>query len=140
MTRWGFSLLELLVILAVLGILMGLGTPSYLTWRANAVVTEATQQFARDIDQQRTQAKRTNAPRSIRVASSSTYELNGRTVSLPAGVSFASASPTVIIFLPPYGTKDTAVDTYRLVSASRPSIGRTIRVVGVTGKVVIKHD
>jgi len=57
----GLSLLELLIVLAVLGLLLGLGVPNFLRWRAQAEVDEAARSLAQAFQYARAEAKRTNA-------------------------------------------------------------------------------
>jgi prepilin-type N-terminal cleavage/methylation domain-containing protein len=63
----GLSLLELLIVLAVLGLLLGLGVPNFLRWRAQAEVDEAARSLAQAFQYARAEAKRTNANRCVRV-------------------------------------------------------------------------
>ena len=57
----GLSLLELLVALAVLGLLLGLGVPNFLRWRAQAELDEAARSLAQAFQYARAEAKRANA-------------------------------------------------------------------------------
>jgi len=146
--RSGFTLLEGLVVLAVLGVLMVLATPSYLRWRANTVTNEAALQFARDIERTRTEAKRRNTPMRIELASDTAAQgylridlvSGARTsISLPPGVRLerlgASRGAT---FSPPYGTTDAPLRSFAVNWQNDASIVRTVRIVGVTGKVIVQ--
>lgn len=147
----GFSLLELLVVIAIVAILVGIAAPNYLRWRATTITAEAAQQFARDVDRWRTEAKRENGPKSIRVASegASSYELidgasSGtveRTVALPAGTTIVpQGSTNEFTFSPPYGTIQAVPSRFDFVIRwnGDSSISRTVRVLAVMGKVIIQ--
>jgi type IV pilus assembly protein PilA len=117
--KLGFSLVEMLIVLAVLGILMGIGTPSYFRWRASTAVRQAAVQLAQDIDGQRSEARRSNSATTV-VVSSNSYSLGAVSKSVPAQVTLQADSSSPISFEPPYGTTS------------------TVRVVGVTGKVIVQ--
>jgi prepilin-type N-terminal cleavage/methylation domain-containing protein len=152
--RSGFTLLEGLVVLAVLGVLLALATPSYLRWRAHTVTNEAALQFARDIERTRTEAKRLNTRMRIELASDNGYRrinvASGATtsISLPPGVRLEPGdtldsqghqrSTWYIVFVPPYGTTDASPASFRVSWSNDTSIERTVRVVGVTGKVIVR--
>lgn len=150
MRRAGLSLLESLIVLAILGILLGIGTPNYLRWRASSVTFEAAQQFARDVDKQRSLAKRENDAKALNVpATGSSYtlldgDLSGtvrRTVSLPPGTEIAPlGSDTGFTFEPPFGAIAEAPPKYdfEIRWQKNPSIKRTVRVTTVLGKVIIQ--
>lgn len=155
MKRSGFTLLEGLVVLAVLGILLAIATPSYLRWRATAITNEAAVQFARDIERTRTEAKRFNTRMRIELASDNTgyrriNEASGArtSISLPPGVRLEPGdtldpqghprSTWYIIFFPPYGTTDASPASFRVWWSNDTSIERTVRVVGLTGKVIVR--
>ena len=154
--RHGFTLIEVLVVIAILGILMTLGFGSYTRWRASSAVMEGAQQFARDIDRTRTSAKRENVCWQIKLTSSSdstTYQLLSFTNTdcsgtasrtqnraLPTGtrLSFLSGNPEYINFFPPYGTTDSAPNKYEIKWAANSLIKRAVHVSSILGKTVIK--
>ena len=150
MKRGGISTLELLVVVAVLAILLGIGTPNYLRWRASSVTFEAAQQFARDVDKQRTLAKRENESKALNVPSNGTsYTLldgdlssaTSRSVSLPAGIEIAPLdSNTGFTFEPPFGAIAETPSKYdfEIRWQANPNIKRTVRVTTVLGKVIIQ--
>lgn len=65
--RKGFSLLELIIVLAILGLLLALATPNYLRWRAQAQLDEAARSLAWTFQQARAEAKRANQIRCVKV-------------------------------------------------------------------------
>ena len=134
----GFSILELLVVLAVVGILFAIATPSYLAWQVRTSTREAAVQLARSIDRARIDTKRTGV--SITVSATEldpfVFVVDGTDQSLPSLVEVTSTSS--VSFNPPYGTQEEAEVEFRIVSTRDASVGRTVRVVGVLGKVVIE--
>jgi len=155
-SKQGFTLIEVLVVITILGILMALGFGSYTRWRASSAVIEGAQQFARDVDRTRTSAKRENACWQIKLTTSSdssTYQLLSFTNSdctgtasrtqnrtLPTGtrLSFLSGNPEYINFFPPYGTTDSANNKYEVKWAANSLIKRAVHVSSILGKTVIK--
>jgi len=146
--RSGFTLLEILVVLAVVGVLLGLATPSYLRWRANSITNEAALQFASDIERTRTEAKRRNTRMRIELASGTAAKgylridltSGARTsISLPRGVRLERLGESMgATFFPPYGTTDAPLRSFAVRWHNDAAITRTIRVVGVTGKVIVQ--
>ncbi|WP_295817548.1 Tfp pilus assembly protein FimT/FimU [uncultured Deinococcus sp.] len=162
----GVTLIELLIVIAILGILLALGMVNYARWRASSAVMQGAQEFAQAVRTTRSGAKRANACWQIApvsfTASNTEYHvreysgptcpataatlLRTRTFSMPPGtllvrVSAAgtvSTTPSTINFVPPYGSTDGAADTFRVQWASDPSISRTVRVTGVFGKVILR--
>lgn len=147
----GFTIIEFLIVIAMIGILAGIGIPNYLTWRANTITREAAQQFARDVDRLRTEAKRENTMKTISVAEGggTTYNwIDGdetgtveRTISLPAGTTITpQGTTTSFTFRPPYGTIVAVPSRFDYVIQwqSDPSIRRTVRVLAIMGKVIVQ--
>lgn len=143
----GFSLIEFLIVIAVIAILVGIAAPNYLRWRATTITAEAAQQFARDVDRLRTEAKRENLKKKVAVPTSegTSYDIidvesgDTRTVSLPGGTIIAPlGASTEFTFSPPYGTTDAPLRSFEVRWIADPDIKRTVRVVGVTGKVIVQ--
>ena len=146
----GLSLLELLIALAVLGLLLGLGVPNFLRWRAQAEVDEAARSLAQAFQYARAEAKRTNADRCVRVwrdgfavgascaaLSTPTQRFSRVQVSESNYASFPSR-PLDVVFSPPYGTTDAPLKRLTLRHTRYPDLTRSVHVIGVIGKVVVR--
>lgn len=148
--RAGFTLIEILVVLAVLGILLALGISSYLRWARNAEVQAAAAQLAADLNRVRITAQRSSRDAQLRFDSPQTYTLllpaaSGGDVarSLPPGLQFA-AYPTnaalagqTVTYRAPYA--ELSADSPAAFTLSRVQDGyRKVRVglAGLTGTVV----
>ena len=144
----GFSLLELLIVLAILGLLLGLGFPSFLRWRAQAELDEAARALAQAFQYARAEAKRANAERCVRVwregfaigancdtLSASTHRFSQVEVSESNYSSFPHLDVT---FKPPYGTTDAPLKKFTLRHTRYSQLTRNVHVIGVIGKVVVR--
>lgn len=153
----GFTLLELLVVLTVLGILMGVLGMSYLRSVRAGEVREGAARIAADLRAARASAQRQSQNASLTwaggMSSLNTYTLvlssGPRARSLPPGVTFrcitnggcpvASSGVRTLTYQAPYGEMTTAINGMRLlVESTTPNIPAIeVRVVGVTGRVMI---
>lgn len=150
----GFTLIEMLIVLTIVGIMITVGLTNYLRFARLTQVREAAQQFARDVDVARNEAKRTNDCWTISYSpgGATTYRLQQyatsncsgdvvatRQATLPNGaVLTPNDGSSVMQFVPPFGTTgDTAV-TFTVGLVSDSTYNRTVRVSGVMGRVVIR--
>jgi prepilin-type N-terminal cleavage/methylation domain-containing protein len=144
----GLSLLELLIALAVLGLLLGLGVPNFLRWRAQAEVDEAARSLAQAFQYARAEAKRANTNRCVRVwrdgfaAGESCADLSAPTQGFSraqvSGSNYASFPHLDVVFRPPYGTTDAPLKELTLQHTRYPDLTRNVHVIGVIGKVVVR--
>lgn len=142
----GISLLELLIVLAVLGILLGVGFVSLRSYQESLTLREAATQVATELLSIRQQARRQSVNFTFQAtASSSTYKA-GRTSdlasladkALPRGVVFQSVPPGggSITFIAPYGIVSAPNRTFRLRGPGNRVL--EVHIVGSTGKVVVR--
>jgi prepilin-type N-terminal cleavage/methylation domain-containing protein len=144
----GLSLLELLIALAILGLLLGLGVPNFLRWRAQAEVDEAARSLAQAFQYARAEAKRANTNRCVRVwrdgfaAGESCADLSAPTQGFSraqvSGSNYASFPHLDVVFRPPYGTTDAPLKELTLQHTRYPDLTRNVHVIGVIGKVVVR--
>ena len=137
----GFSLLEILVVLVILGILAGVGYASLRSMTKRQRLREAVFQVARDLERTRgfAQTKNNDATWTATSSNSYTLDLNGSVLSynLPAGVIFAPAVVgEAITYTAPYGELTAPPANKIILSYSEGALSMEIHVVGVTGKVI----
>lgn len=151
--RHGFTLLEILIVLAILGILMGIFGMSYLRSIRAAEVREGANQIAADLRAARSAAQRRSSPGTFRwagVGSLTGYTVEipsgtatPKTAILPRGVTFRclDGCPTsrTLTYSAPYGEMTTTINGSRfIVESQTPNIQAVeVRVVGITGRVML---
>lgn len=140
MRRNGFTLLEVLVVIAILGILMGIVFSTLSASRARALVRDTAQKIGSDLSRARSSSQRRSQDSSLTLAGdgrSYTLSLSGTTTTqtLPDGITVQSigSSPTVITYKAPFGELGSSSGSIWQVSRNNTSI--YIKVIGVTGKV-----
>ncbi|MGC8967486.1 MAG: GspH/FimT family pseudopilin [Thermus sp.] len=144
--RRGFSLLELVVVLGILSLLLGLGVPSFLRWRAQAELDEAARSLAQAFQYARAEAKRTDSPRCVKVwtegwASGPDCGALSNPTRRFQGVKVSASNytlPASVQFYPPYGTTDAPLKKFTLQHSRYSSLQRNVNVIGVIGKVVVR--
>lgn len=150
--RQGFTLLELLVVMAILGILLALANMSYAGFVQSSRVKEASIFVAQRLARAQTQAKRENRRWSFQIVNASTFRTGPvagtlMDVALPLGTQFSAATVTAAATLsydPPYGarsdyqTSGTAVPAFTIEATANASKARTVKVVSLLGQVVIQ--
>lgn len=151
----GFTLIEILLVLAIIGILLALGIPGYLNWIAASETQGSAQALVREIQQARTLAKRGTAQRLTTAANSNVVtitpvEFASNTWSAVSGASARTitlenarvGTARTLVFTPPYGAMDATVSTtpqtFTLTSTRRNTTTRTVDVISLMGKAVIR--
>lgn len=138
----GFTLLEILIVLLMIGILATIGFVSLIRYRQGLLLQQATTQIAADLNFARSQARNSSSDWSFQITTSGRYQVGpkatvGTTTAkvLPSGVTFGSI--TTINFTAPYGQLDPGSGNYTGLTLNGPG-GATgqVNVVGIGGKVV----
>lgn len=123
--REGFTLLEMLLVLGILGLLLALVFPSYQRWRQAEDVRSAQAIISTELSRARLKAKRTSSTQLV-TWTPTTFrgkELGGAQISTP---------PQTITYHGPHGTvEDPSPLTLTITSGQRTG---SVVVVGVFGK------
>ncbi len=136
--RRGFTLIEVLVTLAVLAILLGLSATGLSQYRKRLALNQAATQLATDLNRARSQARRTSTRQAVSAPNGATrYTIAspGRTVvrGLPGGVRFYRGA--TVTFYPPYGNTDATPKQFVLEGVGGERV--FVNVVGIGGKAVV---
>lgn len=140
MGRKALTLVELLVVLALLGLLLGLGGLWWQGFREEMRLREAASQFALDLQRARAEARRQSQDWRVEVGSGGQYRLGPATATLssrtlPHGATFGSGG--VVVFQAPYGLLDVPNRSFSIALGNRQI---QVNVVGLTGKVVVLRE
>jgi type IV fimbrial biogenesis protein FimT len=101
-TRGGFTLVELMTVIAIMAVLVSIATPNMMNWINNAKVSSASRQVLSSIQEARIHSIKVNSTTTIEFSEAGeTYEtrkwnpqandFNIQTYSLPAGVQMTAA-------------------------------------------------
>jgi type IV pilus assembly protein PilA len=148
----GFTLIEMLIVIAVLGIILAIGIPAFRD--PNASVKEAQASFAQATDRARGLVRRFNTDYRLEITNSgnsfryypvnaSNTAINGLTEisqKLPEGVVLQAVLGNDLsqpIFIGPFArTQSGAAERCFSISSSRAPKQAAVSLVGVTGKVI----
>ncbi|MEI6310469.1 MAG: prepilin-type N-terminal cleavage/methylation domain-containing protein [bacterium] len=99
----GFTLIELIIVIVIVGILAGIAIPTYANYQARLTLQTALSQVESDLRNIQTKAKATGVNyQATFPTDTSTYWLNGVPKGLPAGVTITNSSIITITYYPAY--------------------------------------
>lgn len=136
----GFTLIEVLIVMAVLGIVLAIAGNSLLGYLQSQQMREAARQVAGDLERVRSGAMRYNRDATFEIISSTSYRMtvNGvaQTITLPDSAQITSTpANATLTYSAPYSELSSAQATI-VVKRTGSTKQTTLRTVGVTGKVV----
>ncbi len=138
----GFSLLELLLVVAIIGILGAVVTTTFTGATRRAQVSEASAQLAADLQRARSSAQRFNqsAVLKITTTTATTYTLTlgsqpTITRTLPTNTQVVVTAPLTLTYSAPFGEMSPMTGATLTARSKTGSEARAVRVLGVTGKV-----
>lgn len=143
MNRKGFSLIELLLVIAIIGIISAVVAPTFIRARDRARVSEVASQLVADLERARSSSRRSNKDAAVAWTNGSGYTLtsNGQTFTrtFPSGVTVTMPNASPITYKAPLGER-TAVDPleFTVGRTGKTDVSETVAVLGVTGKVYRK--
>ena len=145
MDKRGFSLLELLIVCAIIGILVAVGFVSFRRATQQARLTEASTQIVADLQRARSAAQRYNQnalfSTTEKTTTNYTISLDGknRTYTLPTGTQLvASGDKLSISYSAPFGEVGATNVEMTVSLQNQPTETRKVKVLGVTGKVYLQ--
>lgn len=142
----GFTLLELLIVCAIIGILGAVSAVTFFGSIRRAKVNEASTQLAGDLQRARSSAQRFNQSSSLGVSSNpaTSYTLTTGTQTitrtLPTGTRIelpSTSTSLTLTYSAPFG--ETTATNALLTVRSTGSETQAVRILGVTGKVYLRE-
>jgi prepilin-type N-terminal cleavage/methylation domain-containing protein len=131
----GFTLLELLLVLAVLAVLLGIAVTGYSRYRAGLELRQAQQTFVQELNRARSEARRLSQTQNI-TWTDKTIVVGTREISLSdsGNVTVRNLNnQTTLNYTAPYGR--VIASEYKFELRGRGDLTAMVYVYGVTGKV-----
>ena len=123
LSPWGFSLLEILIAVTILGILAALVGPKVADYAQRTKLDGAAQQLLGDLERARTEAIKRNSAVTLEMTSATTYTISSVGSRSLDGATVTSGSDSVRFA--PFGPPTTGAATFVLTAGGRT---RTISV------------
>jgi prepilin-type N-terminal cleavage/methylation domain-containing protein len=131
----GFTLLELLIVLAVLAVLLGIAVTGYSRYRAGLELRQAQQTFVQELSRARSEARRLSQTQSI-TWTDRTILIGTREIPLSDANTITVRNlnnQTALNYTAPYGR--VIASEYKFELRGRGDLTTMVYVYGVTGKV-----
>ncbi|GGJ53972.1 pilus assembly FimT family protein [Deinococcus roseus] len=137
----GFTLIEILLTVAVMGIMSGIAVFSFFNFQTKQQLRDGVVQFAGELNNLRAQARKTSSNWTITwVGGASNYQVTNNSVTtvrnLATGVKFDGSGSKTLNFQAPYGLLDQT--NLAITLKGRNNATQGIYLIGMGGKVVIK--
>jgi type IV fimbrial biogenesis protein FimT len=117
-TRRGVTLIEMMLVVAVVGITAGFAWPKFSQTRQQMAVESAAQRLLRDLGLARTEAIKRNRPMSLRRIGMDAYRVDSVPMRVfSEGVHFQGGSPAVVTFVP-FGPLTTGAASFRVTTGN----------------------
>jgi prepilin-type N-terminal cleavage/methylation domain-containing protein len=99
--RRGVTLIELMIVVAIVGIAAGFAWPKFIETRQQMAVESAAQRLTRDLGLARTEAIKRNRPVSLRRIGMDAYRVDSVPIrEFSDGLRFQGGAPAVVTFVP----------------------------------------
>ena len=137
----GFTLIEMLIVLAIMGILLAIGVFNFQNFTAQQRVNEAQQVIAQTLNRARAEARK-NSTNQLLTWTTTSISINGVAAKIPNGVTLATSDfSTGLGYSAPYGrtirTNGAILNSGGIFTLTGTmGKGARVKVVGVTGKVI----
>ncbi len=137
----GFSIIEILVVLAILGILFTIAGFRYQRWQQQEQFREAQRVIVSSLNRARSEARRTSIDQAISWNSGkvTTIKVSDRDTILPYGASLEIIDPTSLVgfsYLAPFGRKSVSETITMLLESAKGDLAK-VYVYGSSGKTAV---
>jgi prepilin-type N-terminal cleavage/methylation domain-containing protein len=132
----GFTLLELLVVLAILAVFLGIAVNNYQRYRSRLELQQAQQTFIQTLNRARSDAKRLSQNQTI-TWTDKVLKLGDKEIQLSQSANITLVKITganTLTYTAPYG-RVSSVGEYEFELQGRGELTSSVYVYGVTGKV-----
>ena len=145
MRKQGLSLVEIIIALAVLGILLAVGSVSLINYQRTLQMRQGIATIVADLNRARSQSRKSSQDwQLILTRNQGSYQIQrsgqpSQTVMLPSGVRIGDigATPLAIQYSAPYGLRPLGSSSLSIPILGPNNRSGRINIVGIMGKVVV---
>jgi prepilin-type N-terminal cleavage/methylation domain-containing protein len=149
--RFGFTLIEMLIVLAIIGIIGGIAVSTYIRESRVTTLRQAAIQLQSDLENARSSAIRYNQDASVQPISASSYSFSVPTDQIsgglhvmktvtrdltPFGVTYTGGGP--VIYYAPFAQR--GANTLTPFVFSLQGLAYSVKVIGVTGRAILSAN